>query len=247
VARAPGGRTASRGRLRRVATLAAVAVVAAGCGDGPLHATGGRSAQPPTSAAPTPYRSSSPASPSPAAVGSAPSRHSPSELLVARGEARGAQPQTATRPVQDAVFRARVAALWSAVSSGDPRKAQAFFFPLSAYRQVKAIRDPAADWRDRLVRLYRLDLRALAATVPVGSALLGADVPTTAVLVPPGAESNALGYWRVYGTRVRYRTPGGRGQVRSFGVCSMISWRGEWYGVHLGPVQRSGAGGELCP
>jgi hypothetical protein len=30
-----------------------------------------------------------------------------------------------------------------------------------------------------------------------------------------------------------------RGELRSFGIASMISWRGVWYVVHLGAVLRS--------
>ena len=51
---------------------------------------------------------------------------------------------------------------------------------------------------------------------------------------------NDIGYWEVPNARVVYRQ-GGR--VRSFGIASMISWRGEWYVVHLGVVLRSGSEG----
>jgi hypothetical protein len=34
-------------------------------------------------------------------------------------------------------------------------------------------------------------------------------------------------------------------QVRSFGIASLISWRGEWYVVHLGGIVRSSPGGEV--
>ena len=144
------------------------------------------------------------------------------------------------------MFAARVAALFTGVTGGSPAPALAFFFPLPAYRQVKAISDPAGDWRTRLVALYDLDVGALHVRVPRGSRLLGATVPEgVATWVAPGEEYNALGYWRVYGTRVRYRTPAGA--EASFGVCSMISWRGEWYAVHLGPVAHPAGVGALCP
>jgi hypothetical protein len=35
------------------------------------------------------------------------------------------------------------------------------------------------------------------------------------------------------------------GQTSSFGIPSLISWRGEWYVVHLGAILRSGTGGEV--
>jgi len=54
--------------------------------------------------------------------------------------------------------------------------------------------------------------------------------------VPPGACYNSVGYWHAPGARVVYRE---HGQERSFGIASLISWRGVWYVVHLGAVQRT--------
>jgi hypothetical protein len=42
------------------------------------------------------------------------------------------------------------------------------------------------------------------------------------------------------GARVVYRE---HGKERSFGIASLISWRGVWYVVHLGAVQRTGVTG----
>ena len=49
-----------------------------------------------------------------------------------------------------------------------------------------------------------------------------------------------MGYWHVGGARLVYRH---RGQLRSIGIASLISWRGRWYVVHFGAVLRAGAGG----
>ena len=57
---------------------------------------------------------------------------------------------------------------------------------------------------------------------------------TQAVLVQPGEESNKLSYWRVYGTTLHYTEAG---QANSFPVTSLISWRGQWYVVHLGEIR----------
>ena len=51
-----------------------------------------------------------------------------------------------------------------------------------------------------------------------------------ATWINPNVEYNKLGYWRVYGTKVRYSV---NGVQNSFVVQSLISWRGEWYVVHL--------------
>jgi len=54
--------------------------------------------------------------------------------------------------------------------------------------------------------------------------------PTEWTWITPGYCANRAGYWHAPGSRLVYRQ-GGR--LRSFGVFSLISWRGEWYVVHL--------------
>ena len=161
---------------------------------------------------------------------------------AARTPDPGSLPQTTARPsASDPRFARRMGALWTAIVSGDIA-APGTFFPLGAYRQVKAISNPAADYRSRLIALYDLDIRALHRRVGSGATLLGVDVPDrSATWVTPGQEYNKGSYWRVYGTRVRYRTVAGK--EGSFGISSLISWRGQWYVVHLGPINRSPATG----
>ena len=114
--------------------------------------------------------------------------------------------------------------------SGDPAAATPAFFPLSAYLQVKAIADPAHDYKTRLVADFDQDIMALHARVPASATFQSVSVPTAAQWILPGAEYNKGSYWRVYGTRVTYEVSG---QTRQFTIASMISWRGEWYVVHL--------------
>jgi hypothetical protein len=150
----------------------------------------------------------------------------------------GLLPQTHILPsATDPAFAARVQGLWQAVVSGDPAPAMTFFFPMTAYRQVKAEVNPDGDWQYRLVAQYRVDVARLHRLLGLDAAaaeFVGIDVPTSeSVWVRPGEEYNKGSYYRVYGTRVRYDLGGVSG---SFAVYSMISWRGEWYVVHLGPI-----------
>jgi hypothetical protein len=149
----------------------------------------------------------------------------------------GTLPQTMDQPTTtDPQFQAGVQAFWQAIVTDNPTVAMPFFFPLSAYLQVKAISNPASDWQQRLVAAYTQDIHSLHASLGAGAPtaeLAGIDVPTGAQWVQPGAEYNKLPYWRIYGTTVRY-TVGGR--PGSFRIASMISWRGHWYIVHLARI-----------
>jgi hypothetical protein len=132
-----------------------------------------------------------------------------------------------------------MAALWAGVQASSVHTALPAFFPERAYAQVKAIADPAADFATRLVHEYGLDLAAAHALLGAragGARLIAVKVPTAyAHWVDPGACYNRVGYYEVPNSRLVYRAGG---QVRSFGIASMISWRGVWYVVHLGAVTR---------
>jgi hypothetical protein len=132
-----------------------------------------------------------------------------------------------------------VADLWLAVRTGRPGFAWQAFFPVAAYRQVKAIADPAADWRSRLWMAFALDVLAAHRLLGPGAGrarLVRVIVPSAQTAwIPPGACFNRIGYWHVAGPRVVYLE---HGQTRSFGIASLISWRGVWYVVHFGGVVR---------
>jgi hypothetical protein len=157
----------------------------------------------------------------------------------------GALPQTSAFPsASSAPFKARMAALWAGVASGSVAPAEAAFFPEQAYVQLKSIAGAESDWRNRLLRDYALDIGA-------AHALLGAAASRARLVsvladssyghwVPPGVCDNGVGYYELPGARVVYSAAGA---VHSFGIASMISWRGEWYVVHLGAVLREGEGG----
>jgi hypothetical protein len=129
-------------------------------------------------------------------------------------------------------------ALWRGVERDSVRAAMPAFFPVAAYAQVKAIADPRADWEARLVGGYAADLHAAHVTVGPGAQLAHVIVPAAyAHWVDPGACFNRVGYYEVPNARIVYRA---NGTTRSFGIASMISWRGVWYVVHLGSVNASG-------
>jgi len=163
----------------------------------------------------------------------------------ARGHSPGSLPQTSAFPSpHSAAFKEQMDDLWAGVVEDSVTRALPAFFPLAAYVQVKAIGSPGADWKYRLVHDYALDIDA-------AHRLLGADPGAAKLIavrvrssyghwVPPGACYNSVGYFEVPSARVVYRENGGE---RSFGIASMISWRGVWYVVHLGAVLREGDGG----
>jgi hypothetical protein len=134
--------------------------------------------------------------------------------------------------------------LWAGIVSGQPDLAMPAFFPLVAYEQVKAIADPASDWRSRLVAEFRADV--LAAHELIGdrarqASLLEVIVPDQAAgWVSPGGCANGVGYWHVANARLVYRVDG---RLMSFGIATLISWRGRWYVVHLGGELRTSSGG----
>lgn len=171
----------------------------------------------------------------PVASGTAAITDAGATLSAADAGDPGALPQTRDRPAASSeALTARAQALWAAIAHDDPDLGMPFFFPVSAYEQVKAIAFPASDWRRRLVAAYKRDIHGLAKRLGDGAAtatfvrLEVAD--ERARWVEPNEESNKLGYYRVYGTRLVYAVDG---KERAFEISSLISWRGEWYVVHL--------------
>ena len=151
----------------------------------------------------------------------------------------GTLPQTDEKPTATgAEFDAHVDALWQAIVRDDPSLALPFFFPKTAYLQVKDIQDPAGDYQSRLIANYEDDVHALHAQLGDAASraqLVGMSVPNDqAQWITPGTEYNKGSYWRVYGSTLNSTVDG---QSRSFPVTSLISWRGQWYVVHLGEVR----------
>jgi hypothetical protein len=179
-----------------------------------------------------------PATPTPAPSPTLPP--APSALPVAPGA--GALSQTSALPhTNDTEFRNAMADLWLAVTTGKASFALPAFFPLAAYQKLKAIPYPTSDWQYRLWADFTADVSAAHQVVGGGARFVRVIVPTDdALWIPPGVCANSIGYWHVPGARVVYRQ-GGR--ERSFGIASLISWRGVWYVVHFGAVLRGSVTG----
>jgi hypothetical protein len=133
-----------------------------------------------------------------------------------------------------------MASLWAGVVSNSLAAALPAFFPKAAYVQLKAIASASSDWTDRLVHDFTLDIasaHALLGRDATSARLITGDVPESyGHWIMPGVCSNRLGYYEMPNARLVYREAG---QIRSFGIASMISWRGVWYVVHFGAILRS--------
>ena len=228
-----------------VLTLLAGCVAVAGCAGSTNGAKPGAAAtQAAKLATPVRLATGSPATGSPPRSPQ-PSPHPPSRpsvLPVAPG-AGNLRQTTAFPRTTSTAFHNAMHDLWLAVTAGNASLALPAFFPETAYVQVKAIADPEADWRSRLWDDFTLDVKAAHALVGHQARLIKIIVPAQyAAWVSPGGCYNSVGYWHVPGARVVYQQGG---ETRSFGIASLISWRGDWYVVHLGAVIRSGAHGEV--
>jgi hypothetical protein len=235
----------SRPLLAAVAlTLLAGCVALSGCAGSTGGAHPGAAATQATQLA-TPVRlaTGSPATASPSeSRPHSPPPAQPSVLPVAPGAGKLKQTTAFPRTTSTA-FHNATHDLWLAVTTGNASLALPAFFPQTAYVQVKAIADPEADWRSRLWGDFTLDVKAAHALVGHQARLIKIIVPTQyAAWVYPGTCYNSVGYWHVPGARVVYQQGG---ETRSFGIASLISWRGDWYVVHFGAVLRSGKYGEV--
>lgn len=147
----------------------------------------------------------------------------------------GSLPQTTQLPSgSDPAFQTRIAELWQAILTGDASRGAPAFFPLSAYVQVKGISDPVHDYQTRLIPDYEADISALHGRIGSSAVFGSVSVPAAAEWIKPGVEYNKGSYWRVYGTTVHFLAGG---QQHYFTIASMISWRGQWYVVHLSSIR----------
>jgi hypothetical protein len=249
----PHGSTRRFGR-RRFAALGCLALVLTGCSR-QEPTTARRAPAAPGLIAPVDERSAAPsdagpstrpeptapartaAADAPDAAAALPDAGLPADVSQATllADDGGALPQTQDRPAQNERFHARMALLFQAIREDDPARARSVFFPLVAYRQVKAIAAPDRDYERRLLRAFERDIHGYHRKLGAGASqvrLASVEVPEAqARWMKPGSEGNKLGYWRVLRSALRVADPSGT--ERKLGVTSLISWRGEWYVVHL--------------
>lgn len=144
--------------------------------------------------------------------------------------------QTEDRPKADSpAFDARMALLWKAIVSDDASVAEAAFFPQLAYEQVKDIENPASDWKNRLLKAFGRNIHGYHEKLgsdPAKAVLLGVEIDDGRVKwMAPGKEGNKVGYYRVTRNRIRFKDAAGN--EKKLELTSLISWRGEWFVVHL--------------
>jgi hypothetical protein len=155
--------------------------------------------------------------------------------------APGSLPQTHAYPSGTSTqLKSLMAALWSGVMENSLSAAMPAFFPKGAYLQLKSISNASSDWTNRLVHDYGLDVTAahgLLGRHAARARLIAVEVISSyGHWIDPGVCDNSLGYYEMPNARVVYSEDG---QTRSFGIASMISWRGVWYVVHFGAILRA--------
>ncbi len=144
--------------------------------------------------------------------------------------------QTKDEPsVESPAFKRRMEIVWQAIVKNDPSLAERAFFPKVAYEKVKDIKNPGADWNSRLMKNFARDVGKY-------HDKLGEDAPAARYVrlevdaarvkwMDPGKEGNKLGYYRVTRSKIVYLDAAGK--EKTLELTSLISWRGEWFVVHL--------------
>lgn len=233
-------------RRSSVACAALAATFAIGCqrseGPTPTSQTNRTASAAPApitkgTAAPKPNQPTTPTTEAPPADAAAPEPIAPKSAVPLVVDDAGAPlPQTEDRPSTDSAFFTHLkTTLFAAIQKDDPEAARALFFPIEAYRQVKNIAKPDRDYEGRLLKAYARDIHDYHARLgdhPEAAKLIDLEVPEArARWMKPGSEGNKLGYHRVLRSQLRFTDA--KGKERSLEVTSLISWRGEWYVVHI--------------
>jgi hypothetical protein len=183
-------------------------------------------------AAPAPSTAIASASVAPAPA-PAPDPLASPEMVDAEGKPL---PQTEDKPSGDSpAFQKRAELLFEAIKKDDASIAEPSFFPKSAYAQVKDIPKAERDWETRLWRLFKRDIHEYHQHLgkdPESVEYAGVVVADKhSKWITKNTEGNRLGYFRAFGTVLQYKNA--KGKLVKLEVTSIISWRGEWFVVHL--------------
>ena len=148
----------------------------------------------------------------------------------------GTLPQTEERPTTTSPFFTELSrTLFEAIQKDEPEKAHPYFFPRLAYREVKAIEKPDRDYERRLLANFDRDIHEYHRKLgddPAAARLIALEVPEDrSRWMKPGSEGNKLAYFRVLHSALRFADA--KGKEHSLEITSLISWRGEWYVVHI--------------
>jgi hypothetical protein len=152
----------------------------------------------------------------------------------------GDLPQTNVEATFGAPLTHQMRTLFEAIATGSHTLGATVFFPRAAYLRMKTgvIPNPASDYAGRLAAFFNLDLAAYHQRLFTKSASTFVRVnanPGQAAWIRPGACENRVGYWYLPRARLVMLH---QHVVVSVAVASMISWRGVWYVIHLGPNPR---------
>jgi hypothetical protein len=158
-------------------------------------------------------------------------RVTPAELGIVvppENDARLTQPIPLPAPGD---LEARAARLFEAIVRDTPEGALELFFPRGPFLVLKGIDDPG-HYHDVLVRHYVADIHSLHATLPdlERAQFAGLTLSRRATWQTVRSEANALPYWAVRHSLLRYTVGGAE---RSFEVKALIHWGQRWYITHL--------------
>ncbi|MEZ4370173.1 MAG: methyltransferase domain-containing protein [Polyangiaceae bacterium] len=133
------------------------------------------------------------------------------------------------------LFKQHLRLLTRAIVLDDPEIARSVFFPVEAYQQVKDIPKPERDWEYRLWKNFKRDVHDYHKRLgdnPRYATLVRLDTSgRSKSWMQPGSEGNKLGYFRMTHPKLVFQRADGK-ELR-VDLTSLISWRGEWYVVHL--------------
>jgi hypothetical protein len=144
-------------------------------------------------------------------------------------------PENRQKPdLESADLTERAGHLLEAIATGEPRRADDFFFPRAPFVPLKDVRDPGR-YFDQLLATYHRDIRDIRARRRDWSSVrfVSFTIGTTPTWVAVGREYNRIGYYRTFGGRLRWQGDGSSGTID---VSTIISYHGRWYVTHLAPI-----------